>query len=327
MSKFFLFCFLFAFHSLGFSATPDFQGLVELSNNQKIYAVHYKAAAGQPTVVLVNGLTYTTKAWTKMVEGLVGHDFGVLSYDARGMGKTLEASGPVKTAIPVETQADDLALLLNHFELSQAQLVGFSYGGALTTAFAAKYPERVEKLILIAPYVKPLKQQDDQLNQKVRMHRFFYPWDKRSDDEVYDLYLQQLVYTQYPIAEPMLNEHPWRTEAVFHLVQGVRKFKTLEAVTKLPAGKVHLIVAEKDQYVPKADHEELWKTLTATQKLSRTTVLGSEHKVPEAVPAFAAALVRELVTGNAVLAEGKSFVADPKTGLLKSDREQLKLEL
>ncbi len=324
MSKFFLVCFVFAMHSLGMAATtPDFQGLVELSNQQKIYAVHYKAVEGQPTVVLINGLTYTTKNWDKMVQSLVGHQFGVLSYDPRGMGKTLEATGPAKAVFPIETQADDLALLLNHFQLSQVQLVGFSYGGALSMQFTLKHPERVEKLILMAPYIKPLKQQDDMLNQKVKMHHVFFPLDKRTDDELYDMYLHNYVLTTYPLAEPSLNEHPYRTEATFRLVQGVRKFFILDAIAQLPTGKIHLIQAEKDQYVPKADHEEFWTALSSAQKLSRVTILGSEHKIPEAVPAFAAALVRELVHGSAVLKDGKAFTADPKTGEVKSSTGEI----
>jgi pimeloyl-ACP methyl ester carboxylesterase len=316
MSKFFLFCFLFVISATGFAATPDFQGLVNLSNGHQIYSIHYKAPAGRPTVILVNGLTYTTKAWDKMVASLVGRNFGILSYDAYGMGQSLEASGPIQSVIPIESQADDLALLMNHFELAQADLVGLSYGGALTLQFALKYPEKIDKLILMAPYIRPLKQQDDLIKQQVQTHHWMYPLDRRSDDELYDYYLKQNIMQTYPIYEPVLNEKPNRTEAVFHMVQGVRKFMILDQISKLPAGKIHLVLAEKDQYVPKADHEDFWKALSNAQKLSRVTVTGSEHKIPEAVPEFAAAWVREIILGNPRIGEGKVMTGDPKTGLI-----------
>lgn len=321
MKKIFLFIWISLITQLAFALAPEFQGFVELANKQKIYAIHYKAPEGQPTVILLNGLTYTTQAWSKMTEKLVGQNFGVIIYDARGMGKTLEETGPATDVIAIQTQVEDLAQMMNHFQLSEADLCGLSYGGALGLNFALKYPERVRNLILLAPYVKPLKQQDDMLKQKVKMHRLTNPWDKRSDDEIYDHYLRQMIHQTYPIYEPVLNEHPWRTEAAFRMVQGVRKYIAKDSAAQLPSEKIHFVVAGKDQYVPTADHEEFWNAMSSAQKVSRLNVTGAEHKMPESIPNFTAAWVREIVLGNGKISSGRVFTGDPKTGVVKSSDE------
>ena len=44
-----------------------------------------------------------------------------------------------------------LATLLDHWELPRATVVGLSLGGAIAAGFAARHPERVDRLVLIAP--------------------------------------------------------------------------------------------------------------------------------------------------------------------------------
>lgn len=307
-------------------AGSDFQGLVELSNKQKIYSVHYQAQSDQPTVILINGLTYTTKAWDQMVLHLTGKGFGVLAYDPRGMGETLAKTGPATDVIPLAAQVEDLALLMNHFSLKEADLAGLSYGGAVALQFSVTHPEKVRNLILLAPYVKPLKQQDDMIKNKVQVHRWTFPFDKRSDDELYDYYLKQVIFQTYPIYEPVIKEHPWRLEAVFRMVQGVRKFVASDVAVKIPNGRLHMVIAGKDQYVPRADHDEFLNKLSKDQKVSVLTVTGSEHKLPEAVPQFMAAWVQEIVKSNPTISEGREFTADPKTGLVKHQGGQLQLD-
>ena len=306
-----LFCFVSA-HA--WAAQPDFDGMVELRNRQKIHAVLYKAAAGKPTVVLINGLTYTTKAWDRMVTWLTDREVGVLTYDPRGMGKTLEETGPAREVIPIETQAQDLELLLAHFNLADVDLVGLSYGGALAAVHASEYPERVRNVVLMAPYVRPLKQQDQLIQQKVATYRLTHPADKRSEDEIYDDMLRDLIFQTYPIYEPVVKEHPWRLEAIFRMVQGIRKVNVLDAIKKLPRRSVHLMVAGKDQYVPRQDHDDLWAILGKDQKVSRINIEGSEHKIPEAVPTFAAGWVELIARGDSRLRDGREFTGSPSQG-------------
>lgn len=322
---------LFAFLLLMFTALssiaqqPDFDGFVTLANGQKIYCIHYVAKEGRPTLVLLNGLTYTTKPWQAMTTDLLKHNVGLVLYDPRGMGKTLEATGPATSVIPIEQQAEDLAQLLNVLKLDTVDLGGLSYGGAIGFVFALKYPQRVRNLVMMAPYVKALQQQDDYLKSQVRTHRLMFPLDRRSDDEIYDIYLKQLIFQTYPIYEPVVKEHPWRLDAIVHMVRGVRKLKAVDLVKDLAPGKVHLIVAGKDQYVPLQDHNEFWNALSPEQRVSRIDVQGSEHKLPEAVPQFMAGWLTLIANSDARLTNGREFQGSSNAHKAISDSIEITL--
>ena len=57
---------------------------------------------------------------------------------------------------PANDYTDDRSLhllltLMNHLDLPRAMLVGNSMGGRLAWLFAARYPERIDKLVLVSP--------------------------------------------------------------------------------------------------------------------------------------------------------------------------------
>lgn len=70
----------------------------------------------------------------------------VVFYDQRGLGKsTRVAPGAPQT---MEAQVADLEAVRAHFHFNQVDLVGDSYGGLLSMAYAAAHPEHVHKLVL-----------------------------------------------------------------------------------------------------------------------------------------------------------------------------------
>ncbi|WP_164669778.1 alpha/beta fold hydrolase [Virgibacillus doumboii] len=96
---------------------------------------------GHPVVLLTGGADL--RNWT-FVSPLLAKHFKVIGVDGRGTG---ESPTPVEDITLVE----DLLSLLDHLELDKATLIGHSMGGQLATEFALHYPERVSKLVLIAP--------------------------------------------------------------------------------------------------------------------------------------------------------------------------------
>ncbi len=103
---------------------------------------------GDPVLVLIHGLSTPSWVFMGLTRGLTRLGFRVLIYDLYGRG--LSARPKV---------AHDRALYLGQLEeLLQAQevrgpvaLLGYSMGGAIATAFAARHPERVRRLFLLAP--------------------------------------------------------------------------------------------------------------------------------------------------------------------------------
>lgn len=309
---------LFVFYSALTHASET--KFVTLANGQKLYIEYRVKDPSAPTIIFLHGLTYTTRAWAKLISSLESEDLNLLTYDMRGMGKTLEETGPSKEIIPLDAQVEDLNLLIQELKIQNPILVGLSYGGAVGLRYLGRYPQVPSQVVLMAPYVKALKALDDQVKQKIKMHRMIYPNDRKTDDELYDKYLKDIIVQTYPLYEPVVREHPWRLEAIYHMVQGVRKFKGTEEAPNLARHKLHLIVAERDQYVPKEDLPEFWNSLSSDQRLSQILVKESEHKIPEAKPDIAACWLAEIAKVNPWTQSDEAWIAYPSRQEIKGPR-------
>jgi proline iminopeptidase len=82
----------------------------------------------------------------------LGEEYDLLFYDQRGGG---QSRPPNNAAITWSTQADDLAAVIDEFQLQPLSLVGYSWGGMLALLYASDRtrPNRVlpERLLLIDP--------------------------------------------------------------------------------------------------------------------------------------------------------------------------------
>jgi len=83
--------------------------------------------------------------WDAQARALAGR-YRVLRYDTRGHGRSPVLDGPVSVA----DLADDLAGLLDVLGVVRAHVVGLSLGGMTAQSLAARRPERVETLTLMA---------------------------------------------------------------------------------------------------------------------------------------------------------------------------------
>lgn len=303
----------------GVPASAHKTGFVKLANGRQLFTDYVLPASGKPTIVLINGLTYRIGCWDAFVRELHGEGYGILRYDPMGHGKTLLHYSKTEEVIPYTAQVDDLAQLLDALKLPTAHIAGLSYGGGIGFAFAAKYPSRVSTLTAMAPFVGPIEWQDRYLQLQVEQTRLLNPLLNWTDDEIYDYYLRNFVYASYPSTEPIVLENPYKLQATFRLVQGIRKFHVVDIVSKLPKGKLHFVQAAEDSYVPHDMHENFWKTLPKGTAASRLVIAGCGHKIPELEPKFAAAWLKQIVGGNSKLSQGRTFTGQPWTGKATSD--------
>ncbi|MEX5549479.1 alpha/beta fold hydrolase [Pseudomonas pergaminensis] len=98
---------------------------------------------GQP-VVLIHGVGLNKEMWGGQVVGLAPH-YRVITYDMLGHG----ASPRPENGTPLLGYADQLLELLDHLQLLQATVIGFSMGGLVARAFALHYPERLKSLVVL----------------------------------------------------------------------------------------------------------------------------------------------------------------------------------
>ena len=97
---------------------------------------------GQP-VVLLHGYPFNRSLWNEQVSAL-SNSYRVITPDLRGLGESDANEGPAT----MNRMAQDVALLLDHLEVSRAVVGGLSMGGYVALAFYKQFPSRVRSLVL-----------------------------------------------------------------------------------------------------------------------------------------------------------------------------------
>jgi pimeloyl-ACP methyl ester carboxylesterase len=302
------------------NSVSSFRGFVSTAPDHELFVDYVAPQQNMPTLIVLNGLTYNTTQWDQMVAPLVKSGVGVFRYDMFGMGQTmihrLTTHGAPDEIIRYEDQVEDLKKLLTVMKIrAPYNFVGLSYGGGIAIAYGTKYPQDIANLILMAPYTQALASQDVLIRKLIATNRWMYPL--LTDDQLYDMFLHQIIYATYPAAEPVIMKTPYGLEGVFRLVQGIRKFRPIDATSKLPKN-VHLMVAGNDQYITDpAVLNSYWAAVPRASKASHVIVNDSEHKIPEAVPTFAAAWIYQIIVKqNPLLFQGLDFQAHPFEGIV-----------
>ena len=120
--------------------------------------LHYTDHGDGPPVVLIHGWPLSGRSWESQVPALIGAGFRVVTYDRRGFG---QSSQPWH-GYDYDTFTDDLAALMNHLDLRDAVLIGFSMGGGEVVRYLARHgADRVSKIVLAAAVPPYLFKSDD----------------------------------------------------------------------------------------------------------------------------------------------------------------------
>ncbi|SMQ83655.1 2-succinyl-6-hydroxy-2,4-cyclohexadiene-1-carboxylate synthase [Bacillus sp. OV166] len=100
---------------------------------------------GSIPLVLLHGFTGDSSTWTPFYDAWE-KQMKLINPDIIGHGKT--ESPDVLSRYQIESVAKDLKTILEHLDVKQVDLLGYSMGGRLALTFALLFPERVRKLIL-----------------------------------------------------------------------------------------------------------------------------------------------------------------------------------
>lgn len=311
--------------------SDDFErGFVQLSTGERLYVEHKRAKPGHKTLFVANGLTYSTTQWQAYVTRLLElmPDLGIVLYDMDGQGKTLLDRVPnvYGGEIPLIKQVQDLNDLRHQIKVEgPSVLTGLSYGGAVALLYAYLYPEGFEQFIVMAPFLERLEPQDKWVKRQIRWHRILFPWSQATDEELYNLYLEQLVRTTYPQAEPVIMENIFKIEGIVRMVKGSKDFRAAELVGGLPKRKVHVIGAERDEHVKIGKLNEFVELIRPDALASYLIMKWTRHKIPELAPKFAAAWTAELINHPEAFVDGRTFYGDPLTGKIPSGDDSLQI--
>jgi pimeloyl-ACP methyl ester carboxylesterase len=114
---------------------------IDLHGNQ----VGYRMAGEGPAVVLVHGLALSSTTW-RYVMPTLAERFTVVAPDLLGHGK----SGKPRGDYSLGAYASGIRDLLVALDIERATFVGHSLGGGIAMQLGYQFPERCERLVLVA---------------------------------------------------------------------------------------------------------------------------------------------------------------------------------
>jgi pimeloyl-ACP methyl ester carboxylesterase len=133
--------------------------------------IHVRQGGEGPAVVLLHGFGDTGDMWAPVAAALAA-DHTVVAPDLRGMGLSSHPPG----GYDKKTQGHDIAQVLDRLKIGSTALVTHDIGNMVGYAFAAQFPARVTRWVIIDAPLPGIGPWDDQLrNPKVWHFNFRGP--------------------------------------------------------------------------------------------------------------------------------------------------------
>lgn len=131
------------------SRTPFVEGQrVQLPRGEVNYQL--RGLPSGPLVICIHGLNGALSSFATVEPFLVNAGFRVLCFDLFGFGLSASPWGRLDHRVYVE-QVEELLIALKVPPTEQVLLFGFSMGGVIAVEFALRFPQRVARLLLVAP--------------------------------------------------------------------------------------------------------------------------------------------------------------------------------
>lgn len=111
-------------------------------NGIKMYYEVHGSGDGIPLVLLHGGGSTIEVTFSKLLP-IFARTRTVIAVEEQGHGRTSDRDGPYT----FEGSADDVAALLEHLEVDQADVFGFSNGASVALQVAIRHPQRIRKLV------------------------------------------------------------------------------------------------------------------------------------------------------------------------------------
>ena len=137
------------------------------TQNSAPIEIHYEDhGSGQP-IVLIHGYPLNGNSWERQERALLAAGYRVITYDRRGFGRSSQPT----VGYDYDTFAADLNTLLEHLDLYDVVLGGFSMGTGEVTRYLGRYGSaRVSKAMLlgtIPPFLLKTEDNPDGVNGQV----------------------------------------------------------------------------------------------------------------------------------------------------------------
>ena len=116
------------------------------------YEVHDNGPdATRDVVILSAGLGGSGAFWAPQMAALTAR-FAVVLYDHRGTGRSARS---LTAPHSIDAMADDIVTVMDAIGLASAHVVGHAAGGLAGLALALRYPDRLDRLVVVNGWSRP----------------------------------------------------------------------------------------------------------------------------------------------------------------------------
>ena len=121
-------------------------------------SIYFKDWGSGKPVLFSHGWPLDADMWDSQMEYLASRGYRAIAFDRRGFGR----SSQPWSGYDYDTFADDIAQLIEHLDLRDVTLVGFSMGGGDVSRYIARHgSERVAGLVLLGAVTPVFGKRDD----------------------------------------------------------------------------------------------------------------------------------------------------------------------
>src|SRR6266478_806528 len=130
--------------------------------------IHVRVGGQGPAVVLLHGFADTGDMWAPMAAELA-HDHRVVVPDLRGLGFSSHPAG----GYDKKTQAADIRSVLTQLGIDHAAIVGHDIGATVAYAYAARYPDKTDRLVVMDAPIPAIPPWDELVRNPALWHFSF----------------------------------------------------------------------------------------------------------------------------------------------------------
>ena len=237
---------------------------------------------GHP-ILLIHGFGVKKEVWMAQVGDLSQH-FKVIRFDNRGSGKSSRPSG---TNMDIFT--DDVKNLLDYLQIEKTHVIGWSLGGMIALNFILKYPEKVDKLVLICTVPGYPTEEAPEIYKKMRLYELEIGPEKAfwetARANYYSTYRREMEkdpkkkYFGIWSAEDFikfLSLDPSTPQDIINQAEALKTHNTFDRLKEIN-NQTLLIAASHDRLTPQVTMEEMHQQIPNS---SLTVIEKSGHYAP-----------------------------------------------
>ncbi len=267
---------------------------VELDGTSLAYRLDGQPLGGAPVVVLIHSHYFSARMWDGWIPHLSG-DFSVVRYDMTSHGLT----GP--DANNDYSMARDLALLeglLDSLSVDRVSLVGSSLGGNLAFHYAARHPEKTDKLVLINS--GGLKREQSSKRNAEGIAPWFYRVFYFVPEMAYRAFIEWMVFDPAVATDTLVKEFHDMFRHAGNRQAELERMRTFDVGEPAPVlagvtAPVLILWGEDNPQLPLAQMARFEQALTAAPTIKTQGFAGAGHLLPVEKPRVSAEVTRRFL--------------------------------